>query len=68
MMELIKFSCIDGGTCHHQCNSNNKKDCFRINNNCSPLSLSNLDDNWNEKTILKTLTEDENWKPIRDII
>ena len=67
-MELIKFNCIDDGTCHHQCNSNSKKDCFRINNNCSALSLSNLDNDRNEKTILKTLTEDENWKPIRDII
>ena len=41
------MNCKDGGTCHHNCQT----ECFR-KDCCVPLSTANLLDNWNQKTRL----------------
>jgi hypothetical protein len=63
---MEKIKCLDDGICHHQCLSNSKADCFRINHQCVPLKQSGLDDNWNKP---KSQTcEYDNWKPSKDLV
>ena len=44
-MDQDKKYCKDGGVCHHFCKDG---ECFR-EENCAPLSVSDLNDDWTEK-------------------
>lgn len=55
-----KRKCIDGGTCHHECQPS---ECFR-EECCAPFSDSGLDDNWKPIAALPLPAMPEQAEPV----